>query len=239
LLRVGVMKLSHSFKSSHIESIVSAVSLQKINSSGDVQNLASFLDNSSNLVVISGAGISTNSGIPDYRGPNGSYRRGHKPITHQEFVSDTDYRKRYWARSIMGWEVFSKATPNEAHYALTQLEKSNKVNQIVTQNVDRLHQRAGSVNVIDLHGRNDIVICLECKHKLPRNTVQNNLILQNHKFYQSLQERIAAYRSNDHECQNNHSIIGETAETKTKRNLNLLMRADGDMELGMTDFSQV
>lgn len=193
--------------------------------------LSHFFEIFSNMVVITGAGISTNSGIPDYRGPQGSYRMGHKPITHQEFVGDVNYRKRYWARSIMGWEVFSKANPNDAHYALKQLEDLNKLQTIVTQNVDRLHQRAGSKRVVDLHGRNDLVVCLQCKHNLPRDAFQKELIGSNSVFYNFLQDKIKTFKIEQERKYSGHN--------ETEKNLNLLMRADGDMELGITDFSEV
>jgi NAD-dependent SIR2 family protein deacetylase len=183
------------------------------------------------MVVITGAGISTNSGIPDYRGPQGSYRVGHKPITHQEFVGDFNYRKRYWARSIMGWEVFSKANPNDAHYSLKQLEDFNKIQTIVTQNVDRLHQRAGSKRVVDLHGRNDLVVCLQCKHQLPRDAFQKDLVASNSVFYNYLRNKMKSFKE---EQERKYS-----GQNETEKNLNLLMRADGDMELGITDFSEV
>ncbi|CAE7709209.1 SRT2 [Symbiodinium sp. CCMP2456] len=120
------------------------------------------------LVCLTGAGFSTESGIPDYRSPQGSYSKGHKPMTHQEFVSSCLNRRRYWARSLRGWRYFDGAAPNSAHRALGVLEDAGYVQAVITQNVDGLHQRAGSQNVIDLHGRNDQVMCLTCSRTRPR-----------------------------------------------------------------------
>ena len=115
-----------------------------------------------NVLVLSGAGISTGSGIPDYRGPNGQHRVD-KPITLPEFLASTRVQQTYWARSHIGWERFRAATPNAAHEAVAALEMAGVVQTVVTQNVDGLHQAAGSRNVVELHGRLDTVICLHCR----------------------------------------------------------------------------
>ncbi|CAN0096034.1 unnamed protein product, partial [Sphacelaria rigidula] len=128
-----------------------------------------------NTVILTGAGVSTDSGIPDYRGPQGSYSRGHKPMMHGEFISSEANRKRYWARSVFGWSSFSAARPNAAHFALAALEAAGKISGIITQNVDGLHQKAGNRNVVDLHGRNDKVECLSCGLKANRNAHQMHL----------------------------------------------------------------
>ena len=114
-----------------------------------------------NVAVLSGAGISTESGIPDYRGATGARRRS-SPMTHQEFERDPQARHRYWARSHVAWGRFADARPNAAHRAVAQLEAAGLVSGVVTQNVDGLHQAAGTERVIDLHGRLDRVICLDC-----------------------------------------------------------------------------
>lgn len=103
----------------------------------EINDLAAFLKPKYSCLVITGAGCSTESGIPDYRGPNGSYKRGHKPIMHNDFVSSDHSRKRYWARSIPGWTSFVNAQPNDVHYSLAKLEYKGIVKTIVTQNVDR------------------------------------------------------------------------------------------------------
>lgn len=130
---------------------------------------------SKRLLVVTGAGISTDSGIPDYRGVNGSYNKGHVPIKHQEFMGSELTRKRYWARSVPGWRTFQDAQPNRGHFALAELEARGLVHSIVTQNVDRLHQKAGSQNVTDLHGRGDLCRCMTCGYTLPRRVMQETI----------------------------------------------------------------
>ena len=138
------------------------------------------------LLVITGAGISTASGIPDYRSPNGSYSRGHKPIQHHEFVRHEAQRRRYWARSYVGYQYFSLARPNPAHRALANLETHGFVHGMVTQNVDGLHTLAGQQRVIDLHGRIDMVECLQCHAKTPRSALQERLREHNTEWVASL-----------------------------------------------------
>ena len=114
------------------------------------------------VVVLSGAGLSTESGIPDYRGPSGAALRRHAPMTFQAFVRDPVARRRYWARSHLGWRHIAQAQPNAGHLAVAELERAGLVTGVITQNVDGLHQAAGSHAVIDLHGRLDRVACLSC-----------------------------------------------------------------------------
>jgi NAD-dependent SIR2 family protein deacetylase len=113
------------------------------------------------VAVLTGAGLSTESGIPDYRGPIGR-ARSITPITYQAFVGSAANRQRYWARSHLGWRRIAKATPNSGHVAVAELERAGRLSGIVTQNVDGLHQAAGARGVVDLHGRLDRVICLGC-----------------------------------------------------------------------------
>jgi NAD-dependent SIR2 family protein deacetylase len=117
------------------------------------------------LAVLTGAGLSTDSGIPDYRGP-GSVPRN--PMTYQQFVSDEALRRRYWARNHAGWRHMRRAEPNNGHFALAELEQRGVLTGLITQNVDRLHQAAGSRKVIDLHGRFDRVVCLDCRTTVDR-----------------------------------------------------------------------
>ena len=117
------------------------------------------------VFVLTGAGISTDSGIPDYRGAG---RVAKHPMTFDLFIGSQDARIRYWARSFVGWSRIAEAKPNRGHLALAAAEQSGLVGQIVTQNVDALHQAAGSKNVIDLHGRLDRVKCLSCGQLISR-----------------------------------------------------------------------
>jgi NAD-dependent SIR2 family protein deacetylase len=130
------------------------------------------------LFVITGAGCSTDSGIPDYRDTNGDWKRA-QPVNYQAFIGDHATRQRYWARSLIGWQSFGRARPNAAHRALVRLEQRGKMALLLTQNVDRLHQAAGSQHVIDLHGRLDQVRCLACELRLPREDFQSMLIERN------------------------------------------------------------
>lgn len=113
------------------------------------------------VVVLSGAGISTESGIPDYRGPSGALVR-HTPMTYQTFVGDPAARRRYWARSHVGWRAVARATPNQGHLAVARLQREGLVGGIVTQNVDGLHQAGGARGVVELHGSLGQVVCLDC-----------------------------------------------------------------------------
>jgi NAD-dependent SIR2 family protein deacetylase len=124
------------------------------------------------LVVLTGAGLSTDSGIPDYRGPGS---RARQPMTYQEFLSGPEARQRYWARSHLGWSRMRTASPNAGHRALAALHPE----LLITQNVDGLHSRAGSRNVIDLHGRLDAVRCMACGHLLARAGLQRQLLASN------------------------------------------------------------
>ncbi len=117
------------------------------------------------VAVLTGAGVSTDSGIPDYRGAGALPRN---PMTFQQFLSDADYRRRYWAGSHLGWRRFDAARPNAGHRALAALELAGTVNGVMTQNVDGLHLRAGSERVVDLHGTMDRVRCLDCGQTFAR-----------------------------------------------------------------------
>ena len=126
------------------------------------------------LVVLTGAGVSTESGIPDYRSPGGAWTR-HKPILYGSFVRSAEVRRFYWARSFRGWPRFAAARPNAAHRALAELESRGAVHQLITQNVDDLHQEAGSRAVVQLHGRNRVVVCLDCHAEFSRGAIQERL----------------------------------------------------------------
>lgn len=137
--------------------------------SGGQQNseLAQFLQDHPRLFVLTGAGVSTGSGIPDYRDTEGKWKRP-PPMNYGPFMGLPPARARYWARSMVGWRSFGRAQPNAAHFALAALQKAGHVTLLVTQNVDRLHQAAGTQDVVDLHGRLDQVRCMACELRLPR-----------------------------------------------------------------------
>ena len=130
------------------------------------------------LLVLTGAGCSTDSGIPDYRNAEGGWKRA-QPVMFQAFMADLATRRRYWARSLIGWRHFRRAAPNDTHHALAHLEARGRVELLVTQNVDRLHQAAGSEGVVDLHGRLDQVRCMTCGMHTPREELQDELIRRN------------------------------------------------------------
>ncbi|HEY6895369.1 MAG TPA: NAD-dependent protein deacetylase, partial [Rhodanobacteraceae bacterium] len=136
--------------------------------------LANFIEAHPRLFVLTGAGCSTGSGIPDYRDRDGGWKR-RPPVTFQAFTGDAKTRRRYWARSLVGWRRFGRARPNATHAALARLEADGRVEVLLTQNVDGLHQAAGSDNVIDLHGRLDTVRCLACEARTSRETFQRVL----------------------------------------------------------------
>ncbi|MCW5643144.1 MAG: NAD-dependent protein deacetylase [Rhodoferax sp.] len=140
--------------------------------------LAAFVLNHPRLLVLTGAGCSTGAGIPDYRDANGAWKRS-EPMRFQLFVADALARKRYWARSMVGWRTMAQARPAKAHHALARLEAAGHVELLVTQNVDGLHAAAGSAQVVDLHGRIDTVCCLQCGVRSPRRLLQAELLRRN------------------------------------------------------------
>lgn len=132
------------------------------------------------VVVLSGAGLSTESGIPDYRGPDG--RRRVTPMTIAQFRHDPDGRRRYWSRAFVGWDTLRAAAPNSGHAALARLEAAGLIDHVITQNVDGLHQQAGSRRVTELHGTLTRVVCLHCGARLHRDRVQAALARINPDF---------------------------------------------------------
>mmetsp|Transcript_897 Transcript_897/g.3041 ORF Transcript_897/g.3041 Transcript_897/m.3041 type:complete len:315 (-) Transcript_897:990-1934(-) len=124
--------------------------------------LASWLRGKQRVVVLTGAGVSTASGIPDYRGEHGAYRKGHRPTTHDEFVHDEYFRKRYWYRALRGYDAFASSRPNAAHAAVAELQRRGIASLVITQNVDGLHEKMYDRDVVALHGRGDRCVCLGC-----------------------------------------------------------------------------
>jgi len=143
-----------------------------------IQDVANVITPGCKVLVLSGAGCSTASGLGDYRNKQGLWKRA-QPITGQTFRSDTTARHRYWARSSVGWPAFAAAVPNQAHHALAQLEALGTVQNLVTQNVDELHQQAGHQSVIDLHGVLSSVSCVNCYTQQSRHRFQQRLLDKN------------------------------------------------------------
>lgn len=177
----------------------------------DINLLYQFFDKSTKLVILTGAGMSTECGIPDYRSPNGAYSTGFKPITHQEFLRSSRARRRYWARSYAGWRRFTAAQPCSAHSALATLEKVGRINFMITQNVDRMHHRAGN-NPLELHGSVYDVVCLDCGHFFCRNLFQDQVKDLNPKW-------AAAIESLD------------SGKPGSDKSFGMKQRPDGDIEI--------
>ena len=130
------------------------------------------------FLVLTGAGISTSSGIPDYRDSEG-IRRGKAPMMYQEFLATPQARRRYWARAMLGWPRVRIAQPNQAHLALVTLQHRQRISGLITQNVDTLHDQAGSQNVIELHGSLHRVLCLDCQRPSARDVIQRLMETEN------------------------------------------------------------
>lgn len=161
----------------------------KVDFTEEIAKLRDYIGSRRNLVAITGAGLSTESGLPDYRSPNGSYSKGHRPVTIQEFGASEKARQRFWARSFEGWMKFSNASPNRGHFALQLLQSKEKLSTIITQNVDGLHQKAGSHRVVELHGSLHKVKCMDCGTEHDRIQFQTNLAQLNPEWYRGLLER--------------------------------------------------
>lgn len=146
-----------------------------------LDDLRALVRRSSRILVLTGAGVSTASGIPDYRDHDGLWKRA-EPMRYRLFVDDPEARRRYWARSFVGWPRFRAARPNPAHHALTRLEGTGRVGLLVTQNVDELHQASGAQRVLDLHGVLSRVVCLDCQSAMPRTGFQQELERRNPGF---------------------------------------------------------
>jgi NAD-dependent SIR2 family protein deacetylase len=133
------------------------------------------------VVVLTGAGVSTDSGIPAYRDEEGRWKQS-APMQFRDFTGSVLARQRYWARSMVGWQRMARAEPNHAHRALAAAEQRGSLRLLITQNVDGLHSAAGSRSVVDLHGRLDRVICLDCKSLSARHELQARLVAENAEF---------------------------------------------------------
>jgi NAD-dependent SIR2 family protein deacetylase len=142
--------------------------------SADVAQLQDWLQQHPRVLVLTGAGCSTASGIPAYRDHSGGWQR-REPIMFQDFMRDASTRRRYWARSYLGWPVMQQAQPNTTHRALASMATNGKLGQLITQNVDGLHELSGHDDVINLHGSLASVRCLDCGSSSPRQQLQQRL----------------------------------------------------------------
>ena len=149
-----------------------------------VDSLRRWIAEHRRVVVLTGAGCSTASGIPDYRDEQGEWKR-RPPVMFQAFRTQESTYRRYWARAFAGWPRFTNAAPCPAHHALAAWEQAGSVARLITQNVDGLHQRAGHRDVIDLHGRLDVVLCLNCRDRTSRASVQEAMASANAQWQAS------------------------------------------------------
>ncbi|HET9169622.1 MAG TPA: NAD-dependent protein deacetylase [Actinospica sp.] len=162
----------------------------RLGTEDDLEDIAEILRRR-DVAVLTGAGLSTDSGIPDYRGATGSLRR-HTPMTYQDFVASAAGRQRYWARSHLGWRTITGAQPNSGHRAVAALQGAGYVSGVITQNVDGLHRAAGSPDAIELHGGLDRVICLGCGVDSTREELDERLHAANPGF----RDRVASIHVN-------------------------------------------
>ena len=194
----------------------------------EIASLASFIGSKERLLVITGAGCSTESNIPDYRSPTGAYSSGFKPMTHQDFLKTEANQRRYWARSFVGWRRFAEQTaPNDAHRAIAELQRESNVWRLITQNVDRLHQVAGAADVLELHGSTHDVQCLACGAVSCRRRLQRRLA--------DLNPRLAAAADAAIDPRSGEAPYDDGATPPSgglaSETPNLRTRPDGDVEL--------
>jgi NAD-dependent SIR2 family protein deacetylase len=154
--------------------VAAVLSSRRTAARAQLDALVELAGNAATLTVLTGAGCSTASGIPDYRDAEGRWKHA-RPVLFRDFVGSADVRKRYWARSLVGWPRVRLAVPNAAHRALAALESRGHVDALITQNVDGLHRRAGSTRLIELHGRLGTVVCLACRASFSRDAIQRRL----------------------------------------------------------------
>ena len=164
----------------------SEVSFARSPSEHEIASLAQLLSRGP-VAVLTGAGISTESGIPDYRGP-GTRRRARNPVQYQQFLKQPEARRRYWARSMLGWPRFSRARPNVTHHVLHDFLSRGIVSGIITQNVDGLHAAAGSTIAVELHGALREAKCLACDSRVSRDALQEALERENPAFLEAAPE---------------------------------------------------
>lgn len=194
----------------------------------EIASLASFIGSKERLLVITGAGCSTESNIPDYRSPTGAYSSGFRPMTHQDFLKTEANQRRYWARSFVGWRRFAEQTaPNDAHRAIAELQRESNVWRLITQNVDRLHQVAGAEDVLELHGSTHDVQCLACGDVSCRRRLQRRLADLNPRLAAAADAAIDP-RSGEAPYDDGATPPSGGLDSETP---NLRTRPDGDVEL--------
>ncbi len=162
------------------------------------------------FVALTGAGMSTDSGIPDYRGPASTARGGRAPMTYQELVTGPAAQQRYWARAYVGWALMRDALPNAGHHALARLEAGGRCSGVITQNVDGLHEQAGTAGVVALHGRISDVVCLSCGDRTSRAVLQREMAAANPGWLESHRERLSevhARPDGDAEVDDTHRFV--------------------------------
>lgn len=176
---------------------------------------------SDSTLILSGAGLSVASGLADYRGENGTYRlnKTYRPIYYHEFLASHEARKRYWARSFLGWSTLHKARPNAGHRAVRDLGRLGKARQVITQNVDSFHPRAHpEIPTLELHGYLRSLVCTSCHHEFPRNVFQDDLARLNPAWAAFLAEAVA-------------SGALETEDLAEKRARGIRSNPDGDVDV--------
>ncbi|WP_241970347.1 NAD-dependent protein deacetylase [Idiomarina seosinensis] len=147
----------------------------------NIRELERFLETNKPVTVLTGAGLSTASGIPDYRDSDGNWKSA-PPVQHRDFMTNELLRKRYWARALHGWPVLYNAQPNESHVALANMQQQGLIGTIITQNVDGLHQKAGATDVINLHGYANEMVCMSCGAQSPRIDMHERCLALNPEF---------------------------------------------------------
>ncbi|BDA47732.1 NAD-dependent protein deacetylase [Coccomyxa sp. Obi] len=193
-----------------------------------LQQLVDFVTGNRRLLVLTGAGCSTESAVPDYRGPQGAYNTGFKPMTHQQFMASEAARRRYWARSFAGWHEFSGVQPNAAHEALARLQGRGWLSHLITQNVDRLHHKAGSTDVIELHGTTHRVVCMQCEDLTERQPFQEQLAALNPEAAAAVAKMARA--GPDAEAARQRALCVGAGE-RDDRGGAFVRRPDGDVEI--------
>lgn len=199
-------------------------------SNSQLAEMVDFVTGCKRLLVLTGAGCSTESNIPDYRGPKGAYSTGFQPMTHQQFMATEERRARYWARSFAGWHEFAAVQPNRAHYALAQIQRMGWAQDIITQNVDRLHHKAASRDIIELHGTTHRVICMSCQEITPREDFQRRLEAMNPEAAAAIKRMVEAEQLLKKRRGPLHPSTDEEIRQAAEEG-NVIMQPDGEVDI--------